>query len=220
VLVYYETEVLSRQYKSTIIDFGIASRINPPISDIYFLQAQKKVMDIEINAFNISFYNIVGDESKIAFMRNVINCINYYDARVYYNKQVRNVSMLTDDNGKKYLDETDKDGTVHRVFYYDGDHATKSRPTITKIIKPEFSTTYELHQLQWIDKYIKNDSIMTSAFDKLRGMVDIKRAPDESDKPDKPANPAKRARRGGKTKRCKKSRKCKKSRRHKKTKTA
>jgi hypothetical protein len=216
VLVYYKTEVLSRQYKSTIIDFGIASRINPPISDIYFLQAQKKVMDIEINAFNSSFSSIVGNESKIAFMRNVMDCITYYDARVHYNKQVRNVSIMTDDNGKKYIDETDKDGATNRVWFYDGDHATKSRPTITKLITPEFSITYEFHQLQWIDKYIKNDSIMASAFDKLREMVDIKRGPNESDKP---VNPAKRTRRGGKTKKYKKSRRYRKSRKYKKTKT-
>jgi hypothetical protein len=76
--------------------------------------------------------------------------------------------------------------------------------------------TYEFHQLQWIDKYTKNDSIMTAAFDKLRGMVDIKRAPDESDESDKPV---KRARRGGKTKKYKKSRRYRKSRKYKKTKT-
>ena len=216
VLVYYKTEVLSRQYESTIIDFGIASRINPPISDIYFLQAQKKVMDIEINAFNSSFSSIVGNESKIAFMRNVMDCITYYDARVHYNKHVRNASIMTDDTGKKYIDETNKDGTTYRIWVYDGDHATKSRPTFTKLITPEFSMTYEFHQLQWIDKYIKNDSIMTSAFDKLRGMVDIKRGPDESDKP---VNPAKRTRRGGKTKKYKKSRGYRKSRKYKKTKT-
>ena len=213
VLVYYKTEVLSRQYESTIIDFGIASRINPPISDIYFLQGQKKVMEGEINAFNSSFSSIVGNESKIAFMRNVMNCITYYDARVHYNKHVRNASIMTDDNGKKYIDETNKDGTTYRIWVYDGDHATKSRPTFTKLITPEFSMTYEFHQLQWIDKYMKNDSIMTSAFDKLRGMVDIKRAPDEANKP---VNPAKRTRRGGKTKKYKKSRRHKKTKRYKK----
>jgi hypothetical protein len=214
VLVYYKTEVLSRQYKSTIIDFGIASRINPPISDIYFTQALKKVMEGEINAFNSSFSSIVGNESKMAFMRNVMNCITYYDARVHYNKQVRNVSVMTDDMGKKYIDETNKDGATHRIWLYDGDHATKSRPTITKT---ELNTTYEFHQLQWIDKYIKNDSIMTAAFDKLRGMVDIKRDTDESTVvPDKPA---KRARRGGKTNKYKQSRRYRKSRKYKKTKT-
>jgi hypothetical protein len=167
-------------------------------------------MDIEINAFNSSFYNIISNESKIACMRNVINCITYYDARVHYNKMVRNVSILTDDMGKKYVDETDKNGAVHRVLFYDGDHATKSRPTITKA---EFSKTYEFHQLQWIDNYTKNDSIMKTAFDKLRGMVDIKREPDKSDESDKPA---KRSRRGGKTKKYKKSRKYKKTKRYKK----
>jgi hypothetical protein len=148
-----------------------------------------------------------------------MNCITYYDARVHYNKMVRNVSTMTDDNGKKYIDETDKDGATNRIWFYDGDHATKSRPTITKLIRPEFSITYEQHQLQWIDKYVKNDSIMTTAFDKLRGMVDIKRAPDESDESDKPANPVKRARRGGKTNRYKKSRVHKKTKRYKKSKT-
>jgi hypothetical protein len=149
----------------------------------------------------------------MAFMRNVMNCITYYDARVHYNKHVRNASIMTDDNGKKYIDETNKDGTTYRIWVYDGDHATKSRPTFTKLITPEFSMTYEFHQLQWIDKYMKNDSIMTSAFDKLHGMVDIKRAPDEANKP---VNPVKRTRRGGKTKKYKKSRRYKKTKRYKK----
>jgi hypothetical protein len=84
VMVYKENQ--DDGYKSKIIDFGRASRIDSGSTDAYFSREEKAAM-LEINARMEIDFNDVNkvqkDERKIIFMRNVMDYIIYHEKRAY-----------------------------------------------------------------------------------------------------------------------------------------
>jgi hypothetical protein len=84
VMVYKENE--DDGYKSKIIDFGRASRIDSGSPDAYFSIEEKAAM-LEINARMDTDFNDVNkmqkDKDKIIFMRDVIDYIIYHEKRAY-----------------------------------------------------------------------------------------------------------------------------------------
>ncbi len=120
-------------YKSSIIDFGIASKLDTMKSDAYFSRGEKSEMVAEITSLAAEFEDLMslsdielGNKGAL-FIKKVIEYIRYYDAMVHYSKfKFINDALVgyTNDGTKRTV--VDRNGIKYEIFV----HATSGKPTM------------------------------------------------------------------------------------------
>jgi hypothetical protein len=120
-------------YKSSIIDFGIASKLDTMKSDAYFSRGEKSEMVAEITSLAAEFEGLIslseielGNKGAL-FIKKVIEYIRYYDAMVHYSKfKFINDALVgyTNDGTKRTV--VDRNGIKYEIFV----HGTSGKPTM------------------------------------------------------------------------------------------
>ena len=179
-------------YKSSIIDFGIASKLDTMKSDAYFSRGEKSEMDAEITELAVEFEDLIsksaielGNKGAL-FIKKVIEYIRYYDAMVHYSKyKFINDAFVgyTNDGTKRTV--VDRNGIKYEIFinannpnptmYYNNDkYVLNADNTITvfdakheggiKIAVNDGDNTTKTRPT--VTEYMGNDSV-AFGFDKL-----------------------------------------------------